>query len=698
FSLVKNNESPFITTWQTTTANESITIPTFSDETYDYIIDWGDGSIAYGVTGDASHTYTTAGTYTVSIFGTFPRIFFDGSTSNNAEKLLTVEQWGDNPWTSMEGAFHRCANLTITNANIDIPDLSNVISFVEIFDGCISFNSDISNWDVSNVEDFSEAFEDCDIFNQPLNSWDMSSAQSISYMFYEAFAFNQPLNNWNVSNVTNMEGVFASASVFNQDLNSWNVSNVTSMYEMFDTANAFNGNISSWNVANVQNMEDLFQDNLVFNQNISGWNVSSVEDMTAMFSGAEAFNQDISGWNVGAVTQMNDMFQNAILFNQDIGNWNVSSVTNMYEMFDGADSFDQNLGNWDIGNIMDTGFSNSGLRGMFGSGPGGVAMSVANYDATLIGWNTDNSGIAGDGIDDIPQNLIFGGGKNQYCTSEADQLNLINTHGWSISDDGQASDCGILIAPKVYLQGATLNPNTGEETLMRDDLRVNGLLSTTSPYADSATCEATVFDTTGADAIVDWIWIELRDATDNTSAFASQSALLQRDGDVVSVDGSTAVEFNVESRNYYVVIKHRNHLGIMSASSIALSATETIVDFRDGSTVTFGSNAQTSFGMPSGVVGMGAGNVNDDTLVQYSGTSPDTPNILSLVLNDPGNFLNFPTFAVSGYDNNDVNMDGSTQYSGTNPDSPVILQNVLAHPGNFLNFSTYQIIEQLPQD
>jgi len=102
--------------------------------------------------------------------------------------------------------------------------------------------------------------------------------------------------------------------------------------------------------------------------------------------------------------------------------------------------------------------------------------------------------------------------------------------------------------------------------------------------------------------------------------------------------------------------------------------------------------------MPTNIVGMWAGNVNNDSVIQYSGVSPDTPDILSKVLNDAGNFLNFPTYVVNGYNADDIDMDGNTQYSGTNPDVPYILQNVLSHPGNFLNFSTYQIIEQLPEN
>ncbi|AXG71658.1 hypothetical protein KORDIASMS9_03915 [Kordia sp. SMS9] len=255
----------------------------------------------------------------------------------------------------------------------------------------------------------------------------------------------------------------------------------------------------------------------------------------------------------------------------------------------------------------------------------------------------------------------------------------------------------IFINPKIYLQGAALSPNTGEENLMRDDLRVASLVPTTSPYTDGLTCDASVFNTTGANAIVDWVWIELRAATDNTSILYSTSALLQRDGDIVATDGVSVLSFNAAVDNYFIAIKHRNHLGIMTSTAILIDTTS--ADFTNASNqITFGNNAQTTSGMPNGITVMWSGNANNDTVIQYSGITPDTPAILSEILNDPGNFLNFPTYVVSGYNANDVNMNGSTQYSGTNPDTPLILQNVLAHPGNFLNFSTYQITEQLPEN
>ncbi|MEO1030190.1 MAG: BspA family leucine-rich repeat surface protein [Bacteroidota bacterium] len=662
-------DTNFITTWQTTSANESITIPTASGETYDYTVFWGDGTSSAGVTGNATHQYATAGVYTVQITGDFPRIYFNNG--GDKVKILSIEQWGDMAWSSMENAFWGCKNLNITNSAIDQPDLSSVTSMESIFTDCQLFNGDITNWDVSNVEDFEEAFSYCYVFNQDIGSWNMSSATSLAFMFYETENFNQDIGNWNVSNVTNMEGVFADTDAFNKDLNSWNVSNVIYMDEMFYGALVFNGNIALWNVSNVEKMDQ-------------------------MFAYAEAFDQDIGSWNVSNVNDMERMFEFAKVFNQDIGDWDVGNVTNMNKMFRGALYFDQDLGDWDIGSIVDTGFS-SGMRDMFSSSPSQVQwLSIANYDSTLIGWNTDSSSVPNDGIDDIPENIVFDGGKAQYCDSETERQNLIDTHGWTIDDDGK--QCPILVEAKVYLQGASLNPNTGEESLMRDDLRVGNLVPLTSPYSDGIAADASVLTITGANAIVDWVWVELRDETTSSFIVDNQSALLQRDGDIVSVDGVSPLRFTQNSDNYYIAVKHRNHLGIMSNVAIALSTTSTTVNFSDGSTTTYGSNAQTTFGMPTGLQGMWAGDANGDGKVNIIGATNDINKIRDTILNDPINqLIQFYGFVVMGYNDEDVNLTGGANFVGANNDANVLRDDVLNHPINtILGFYGYNIQEQLP--
>ena len=80
----RHSREAFVTVWETTTANEEITIPTHSGQTYNYMVDWEEGSTT-NHTGNASHTYATPGRYRIGITGTFPQIYFNNT--GDKEKL-----------------------------------------------------------------------------------------------------------------------------------------------------------------------------------------------------------------------------------------------------------------------------------------------------------------------------------------------------------------------------------------------------------------------------------------------------------------------------------------------------------------------------------------------------------------------------------------------------------------------------------
>lgn len=201
----------------------------------------------------------------------------------------------------------------------------------------------------------------------------------------------------------------------------------------------------------------------------------------------------------------------------------------------------------------------------------------------------------------------------------------------------------LILNSNFLLQGASINPFTGEENLMRDELRVANLLPTTSPYSDGLTCDISVFTSTGSNAIVDWVWVELRDATDETIVVASKSALLQRDGDVVDVDGTSAVPFNISKGTYYVVVNHKSHLGVMTASPIVISGAGVSVDFTLSESYSQGGSLSV-MQLPNGTYAIFAGDTDGNGQVQNS-------DILSIQ----------PLIGTPGYLSQDVDLNGQVQ-------------------------------------
>ncbi len=246
---------------------------------------------------------------------------------------------------------------------------------------------------------------------------------------------------------------------------------------------------------------------------------------------------------------------------------------------------------------------------------------------------------------------VFNATNNPNLTCiEVDDV-AYSTTNWTNIDAQTAFsiNCGMVtLEAKAYLQGASMNPNVGEENLMRDDLRIASLIPTTSPYADALTCNASVFTPTGANAIVDWIWIELRDENDNTNILASTSALLQRDGDVVATDGISPLSFNLPNNNYFVALSHRNHLGILSANTFALSSTVSVVDLSNSfAIINGGVNAVVDLG--NGIFACYAGDFDGNDQIQNT----DVNSVVSLLGN-------------SGYSNADADLNGQTQNTDIN--------------------------------
>ena len=230
-------------------------------------------------------------------------------------------------------------------------------------------------------------------------------------------------------------------------------------------------------------------------------------------------------------------------------------------------------------------------------------------------------------------------------------------------------ECSPGVQVRMLLQGAWSG-----QGMMRDDLRTAGVLPLEEPYTamglsvdEPVPADASLLLTTGSNAVVDWVLLELRDAVDPSTVLTRKAALLQRDGDVVAPDGFHRILFDVAPGAYHLAIRHRNHLGAMTALPVSLGSEGTVVDLTTSGTGTWGEHAQVMLAPNKWALWMG--NVLHDDAVRYAGAANDRDPILQQI-------GTIPTDVVDGYHQADVNMDGLVKYVGQGNDRDPILINV----------------------
>ena len=226
---------------------------------------------------------------------------------------------------------------------------------------------------------------------------------------------------------------------------------------------------------------------------------------------------------------------------------------------------------------------------------------------------------------------------------------------------------------KVFLQGC-YDAITGR---MTDDLRTQNLIPTTEPYSSLSgfthiggggeqITTPSVLTVTGDNAIVDWVFLEWRDASNVVKS--TTSALLQRDGDIVGVDGVSAITFkNAPSGSFYLTVRHRNHLGIKTLNPLSINANSSAnFDFSPLNAAVYGTNAQKTF---TAAHALWSGDVSSNGQVKYNGSSNDRALILSLL-------GGVQTATLNGYYREDINMNGQVKYNGSGNDRAIILSNL----------------------
>jgi len=206
-------------------------------------------------------------------------------------------------------------------------------------------------------------------------------------------------------------------------------------------------------------------------------------------------------------------------------------------------------------------------------------------------------------------------------------------HKLGLSKDTTFQTLPVYAEVKVFLEG----PYSASGDTMGMALLTNGYLPKTSPYSEDSRTVATI----PAD-VVDWVLIQLRAKADS-AAVVSRSVFVKKNGTVVAENGiETKIEMNAVEGYYFIVIRHRNHLAVMSAEHVELKNSGTILyDFTRNKNQYYGTDACKE--LEPSLWGLWAGDINQDKQITTM---------------DYTSWYNSARVGDSGYRVTDINFDG----------------------------------------
>jgi hypothetical protein len=252
-------------------------------------------------------------------------------------------------------------------------------------------------------------------------------------------------------------------------------------------------------------------------------------------------------------------------------------VLNFTEQLSASSS--NNISNYSINNGIDVtnvALSSSGTL---------VTLTTSPHTATLTYTVSVNN------VKDLAGNLISSSANSAqylYGNSEALRINV-----------------------KVFLQGPYSNGS------LKKSLNSLGFIPAIQPY-NSSPWNYAGLETVHSipEDVVDWVLIELRSETSGSTTLATRTAFIKSDGSIVDLDGTSKVKIKgVNAGSYYVVIRHRNHLSVMSASKAVLSSDPPLYDFTTASNKAYGGQ---QIKLSQGVYGIYSGDGNGNGTINKS--------------------------------------------------------------------------------
>jgi hypothetical protein len=162
---------------------------------------WGDNnSNYYDTPGNYDHTYSSVGTYIIEIVGILSQFGNGLSGYTNADKLVSVQTFGNMELQSLSGAFKDAVNLT--SVPNQIPTTLTNLEYA--FYGASQFNDgNVLLWNTTNITNTDYTFFNATSFNQDIFQWEIPNVTSNHFMLFGASSFNQSITGWLLNKILN---------------------------------------------------------------------------------------------------------------------------------------------------------------------------------------------------------------------------------------------------------------------------------------------------------------------------------------------------------------------------------------------------------------------------------------------------------------------------------------------------------------
>jgi hypothetical protein len=295
----------------TTGASETFQFPVTTGS-IDAQIDWGDGNIEEFFTsnGDArlTHTFATAGTYTVTLTGRLCNLFrFSSSPADRSKVTAIHEIQGDKiQMTDATNLFFGCSNATGP-----FPSLAECTGFTtlrNVFHDCTSMTTPPDLTGLVDVTSGLNAFDNCSSMTSFPDLTQVPNIVNCQQMFINCSGAVGAPDLTALTSATNTNGMFSGCTSMSGTVDLSSLTSVTTASAMFQTCTSVSGYTGFENMTSLQDSSSMFRTNtsLLSVPDMSG--MGSVTNVDFMFfnSDSMAGTPDLSA--IGSVTSAQNAF------------------------------------------------------------------------------------------------------------------------------------------------------------------------------------------------------------------------------------------------------------------------------------------------------------------------------------------------------------------------------------------------------